>query len=250
MAKDKDNRPPVSNPPGGMQPPPGRLAPEIEQQGKDQRPPIGMAQPGTGPSVDNPPPQKGAAIQGAEDEADLHSKPGAGTNEATPDGQQYRPEGVQPPHQPIRPDQTTQGQRPDVGGSNPVQTHPDRPDIHGQDITQLPGGTDEPQTLKDARERADRAGGTGNVYRVLKPTTKMVEGTGFVTESDLPEGEDPMRLVRLGVLEPVGDLKSDPRKARSLGREGQEEVDRLHDELVREREENDRLRRQLDARKK
>jgi hypothetical protein len=203
-----DERPPVNaNPPAGMAPPPAPLAPEIEATAKDNRPPIdtNASPPGTIPDT----------------------VPGAGGFGS----------------QPMRPDQTTQGQRPGVGGSDPAETHPDRPDIAGpgniaEHAAAVRQQTDEEKSLDDARARAE--GGSGNVYLV---TGNLTTGhTGHVTETDLPKGADVAALIRLGALKPVGELRSDPRKARALGPEGMDEVDRMQGRLERVEDENDRLR--------
>jgi hypothetical protein len=212
MAKAKDDsrppetRPPVTNPPGGLAPPPPALGPELEDRARDTRPAVDANE--TAPGDVRPDTVPGSAGFGV---------------------------------QPARPDQTTQGQRPQVGGSSPEQTHPDRPDIAG-------GQPPIAETEKLARERAARPGGTGNVYMV-NPGQYLTTGhTGHVTETDLPAGTDIPRLLRLGVISPVGNLKSDPYKAKALGPEGLAEVEEMQEraeaqeaEIIRLREENARL---------
>lgn len=244
MAKEtpKETRPAVTTPPGGMAPPPGSLGKELEAAQTDTRP---AATANTPP--DSPP-----------FKAEGPAAP-TGGQLGNPDGQLIQGSG--PPHQPQRPDLSTQQPRPTVGGSAPQQTHPDNLAVSGvQEFPLDVPETDEEKALREKREQADKEG--GNVYLVQKTNTMGL--TGHVTESDLGNADIPF-LLKQGVLSPVGHLRGDPRRARALGKEGQEEIDRmqtrcneLQADVDRLEEENKKkegqiadLRKQLeDARKK
>lgn len=237
MAKDKepDKRPPVTTPPGGMAPPPPAASKDADRP-RDGRPPVDTTSipgaPPTGPDH----PTKGPTIQANEDAGKQLTENPPTDHRKVADGQIG---GSEDAHvsQPMRPDATTQGSRPDVGGSAPVQTHPDRPDIAGVAPEDLPAAA-EPESLRDARKRA---GKSGNVYRVTGTPVLTTGHTGHITESDIPGGSFDW-LVKIGALEPVGELKSDPTKARSLGPDGLEEVDRMQERVESLEDENDKLR--------
>jgi hypothetical protein len=88
-------------------------------------------------------------------------------------------------------------------------------------VMELPEGSED-NTLELATERAKESG--GNVYLVTGTLTTGQKG--HITESDIPNA-DFARLVRLKVLQPIGELKADPKRAKALGKEGVEEIDRL-----------------------
>lgn len=225
-----DGRKPVTGSPGGgMGAPPAALGPETEAG--ERRPPVNPNDPA------NPQPTKGATIQAHENAAK--------TKADTPDREGDMSDGQTKlvpggPVQPIRPDQTTQGSRPDVGGSSPIQTHPDNPAMNSAaSIHELP--TDLDANLEAARQRA---GKSGNVYLVKKQLT--TGHVGHVTESDFVDQEgkpnaDIAWLVRSGALEPVGALRSDPKTAHSLGKAGQDEIDRLQQRINELEADNERL---------
>jgi hypothetical protein len=201
--------------------------------GQSNRP---AATPAGGP---NAPTAAGAAQRGAKEEIDetQEGKLG-GTGEATPSGQQR--EGHGPPHQPVDPQVTTQGQRPEVGGGDPHKSHPGHPVLDRENTMGVSDAEgDRPGLPMDPVERAKGRAAGGPVF-IVQTTVPgcLVENGQPATTEDFPPNTDFDWLLRSGAITPAegmeadGSVKRSPEHLQDVD-EMQARIEELSDDLDR-----------------
>jgi hypothetical protein len=189
--------------------------------GQSNRPPANApAIPGAVPTGGpNAPTAPGAAQQGAREEAkETQAGKLGGTNEPTPSGQQR--EGHGPPHQPVDPQATTQGRRPEVGGGDPAKSHPGHPVLDPANTMGVDDAErddhDRPTLPMDPVEKAKARAGGGPVF-ILKTTLPgvLVENGQPATTADFPPNTDFDWLLRSGSIAPAEGINADGSVERS-----------------------------------